>query len=364
MLLVSEHIYNAFYDVTMQVIPMSNYITCPCPFPLPVGYWFDQGTYSNPTAIIRAIRRGSNKAVVAINRGIKIPLQNNNVPPANDPNAGEDYTFGHMVPHQTNTNPVDGCYNYGLVLSAEASKDGYVYPQVTPVNTDLSQPQTSNPYVDPNFSISYNETSPNEASLAHIFMPTSQSWNGGSRVVWNFTQATEWMKRVLDAKGAWTWNVRRRGCSGCTTQGTNPSEINYPDVEFLKAVYAGLPGGSNPISNEYYYNATNCDCVSSNADGTNRGFGCAVPPPLPEQCQNEPFVTSEGKGCNYVCARICGWCTGHITNSNHRCYTEYDSTTNIRADAACKCCSSECRDPYLVNGLCYLAENCIGNVQQ
>ena len=285
-----------------------------------------------------------------------------------------------MVPHQTNTNPVDGCYNYGLVLSTEASINGYVYPQVTPANYDLSQPQTSNPYVEPNFSISYTETTSKEASLAHTFIPTSQSWNGGSNIVWNVDQATEWMKRALDANGAWTWNVRRRGCSGCTTEGTNPSEINYPDVRFLKSVYAGLPGGSNPISNDYYYNATNCDCVSSNPEGTNRGFGCAVPPPLPEQCQNGDFrtvVKGSDKGCNFICKNICGWCTGPVgpfpdnynynlypDGSKARCFTYYDADTGIRADAACKCCSSECRDPYLTNGECYLAENCLGNVQQ
>ena len=264
-----------------------------------------------------------------------------------------------MVPHQTGTNPVDGCYNYGLILSAEASKNGYVYPQVSPANTDLSQPQSSNPYVDPNFSISYTETSPNEASLAHVFMPTSETWNGGLRIVWNVDQATEWMKRVVDSNGAWTWNVRRRGCAGCTTEGTNPSEINYPDVEFLKAVYAGLPGGSNPISNDYYYNATNCDCVSSNPDGTNRGFGCAVPPPIPNQCQNEDFSTSDGKGCTFICKNICGWGTGPITTSTHRCFTQYDVDTGKRADQACKCCTSECREPCLVDGICYQAENCM-----
>ena len=114
------------------------------------------GTYSNPTAIIQAIRRGNPDAVVAINRGGKILLKNNNPGPADDINACEDYTFGHMVPHKSGANPVDGCYNYGLVLSAEASNNGYVYPSALP-STELSYPQSSNPYLDANFEISYPE---------------------------------------------------------------------------------------------------------------------------------------------------------------------------------------------------------------
>jgi len=46
-----------------------------------------------------------------------------------------------------------------------------------------------------------------KASLGHMFMPMMEKWNLGDTVMWPEDQAVEWMGRVLNAGGAWTWNV-------------------------------------------------------------------------------------------------------------------------------------------------------------
>jgi hypothetical protein len=45
------------------------------------------------------------------------------------------------------------------------------------------------------------------ASLGHCFMPMHERWNSGKNIVWEEDQAVDWMQRVLNAGGAWTWNV-------------------------------------------------------------------------------------------------------------------------------------------------------------
>jgi len=289
------------------------------------GFWFDQGEYGNKDEIFSVVRKHNPAAVIAYNYGAKIPLRNNNPAPTMGSNIMEDFTFGHMTPHKSGANPPDGCYNYGMILSVESSIDGYVYKDVTPSN-DLSQ-VNSNPYLEDDFSITYQEKG--TPSLAHVYLPFQEYWNSGD-LVWNDRQAAEWMHRVITAKGAFTWAVRRSGCAGCS--GTGSSQINPPDLEALKRIYSLLP-----ITDSLQYNSTNCDCLSE--FGTTVGWGCAYDPP-PDQCQNEENWTfslnGKPKNCNWVC-KACA------TAPSNRCKSSYKSTNGKTAIEACTyCCNSDC----------------------
>jgi hypothetical protein len=88
------------------------------------GFWFDAGASANKEKVFAAVRKHNpNDAANAYNDGAKIPLQNNSPRQV----GAEDFTFGHIIPLSQGNNPVDGCYNYGMVLSAEKSIDGYVF---------------------------------------------------------------------------------------------------------------------------------------------------------------------------------------------------------------------------------------------
>ena len=230
------------------------------------GFWFDAGAYGNSTEIFAAVRRHNPDAAIAYNgAGAKIPLQNNNV-------QGEDFTSGHMTPLVASggkTNPPDGCYNYGLVLSAESSIDGYVYAGVEPSTNLALTTTTLNPYIDPSFKIQY--TQDLNPSLAHVYLPAQEKWNSGD-LIWNDSQASEWMDRITSAKGAFTWAVRRSGCGGCTILNYyDQSTIHHEDFQFLKRVYSSLP---LPSSHEYQFNATNCDCLSESGTSEALSWGC------------------------------------------------------------------------------------------
>jgi len=246
------------------------------------GFWFDQAhdDIINRAKITAAVRRHIPNAAIALNNGYLIPLRNNNP----DSPLGEDYTGGHMKPIRGGPNPVDGSYNFGLILSVEKSINGFVYPNpkfnVFGNENDLSGDRIpSNPYLENAFGIKYTKQA-GKASLAHVFFPTSDYWNGGG-LVWNLRQATEWMQRVLDANGAWTWNVKRTKWN-VDDISNNPATIASEDMDFIQQVFAGLKGGTNPIMGPYQFNGHNCDSIDPNVpceclshSGTTTGWGCA-----------------------------------------------------------------------------------------
>jgi len=291
------------------------------------GFWFDQGMYGDKNKIIATIRKHNPNAVIAYNYGAKIPLRNNNPTPSLDSDLGEDFTFGHMTPHKSGANPPDGCYNYGMVLSAESSSDGYVYNSVSP-SKDLSQ-STSNPYTSNEFLITYEKQG--SPSLAHVYLPFQEFWNSGN-LIWNERQAAEWMYRVINSKGAFTWAVRRAGCAGCS--GSSQSLIEPDDFEILKRIYKLLP-----ITDSLQFNSTNCDCLAEFEPSL--GWGCAYNPPS-DECKNYqdqngddwefPYSPTKYKNCGWVCKGF-----------NSRCLETYIGTDGVNAKNACKsCCDSDC----------------------
>jgi len=284
------------------------------------GFWFDAGTYGNRAEIIAAIRRHNPHAAIAYNgAGAKIPLQNNN-------GKDEDFTSGHMMPINAGLNPPDGCYNYGMVLSAESSHNGYVYEDVSPSENLGSTTLTPNPYIDPNFEITYN--SDFNPSLAHVYLPAQELWNNGD-LIWNDIQASEWMHRITSNKGAFTWAIRRTGCAGCDLSG-NQATINPPDLEFLKRVYSLLP-----VNDAYQFNATNCDCLSALGTSDALSWGCKYNPPE-DDCKNDDdwrfILAGRSKSCAFVCKGA------HI-----RCRPDYIGDGGFNAIQKCPyCCKDSC----------------------
>lgn len=212
-----------------------------------------------------------------------------------------------MTPLKGGENPPDGCYNYGMILSAEESINGFVYPKegglvYTGDNVDdLGQINsiTANPYTatNPPFGINYTEV-PGNASLAHVFLPTGNAWNNGDNV-WNISQATEWMQRVRGSGGAFTWNVRRSGCNGCN--GTNIATIDPDDLAFLTTVF----DRSGSVAPPYAFDGGNCDCLRPSPPGSNAmEWGCENPIVV-AQCENDPDWRGEFNGklrdCDFVC---------------------------------------------------------------
>ena len=63
---------------------------------------------------------------------------------------------------------------------------------------------------------------------------TSTAWNNGD-IAWggdNLPKAIDWMSRVLNANGAWTWNMVRNGPSA--------GYMRTNDIELLKQIYSNL----------------------------------------------------------------------------------------------------------------------------
>ena len=99
------------------------------------------------------------------------------------------------------TNPPDGCYKYGMVLSVESSHNGYVYESVSP-SVDLGHTTTiPSPYIQPSFEIKY--TPDSKPSLAHVYVPAQETWNSGD-LISNDTQAVEWEQLITSKKGGFT----------------------------------------------------------------------------------------------------------------------------------------------------------------
>lgn len=161
-----------------------------------MGYWMDQAAFADIPLVHQAIRTYDTSAALAFNRGQRLPLTNNNPP-------YEDFTFGYPFWDLQNY-PASDCRNYILIPSQEGTPEGYHVDRVTGAE-----------------------------SLGHVFMPILSDWNSGN-LVWSIEQAAEWMSRILNADGGWTWNVRRGN-------GAARSVIMIQDLNFLVQVYNRLP---------------------------------------------------------------------------------------------------------------------------
>jgi hypothetical protein len=131
------------------------------------GWWFDHASFGNIDLIHREITQANPTVIVAFNWG-ELGITANSNPDY------EDYTFGHPIPLRRV--PANSPNNLPMVTSIEATEDGFVSRDGKP-------------------------------SLGHLFMPMKNRWNSGKDVVWPEAQAVDWMQRVLQAGGAWTWNV-------------------------------------------------------------------------------------------------------------------------------------------------------------
>lgn len=143
------------------------------------GWWFDHCECGDIPRLHEVCKKANPKCVMAFNRGQKVPLRNNNP-------GYEDYTFGHPTP--VKRDPPSTQKNLPMVESIEKkTSDGFFYRK-------------------------------GKASLGHMFMPMQKKWNSGDEVLWSEEQAVDWMGRVLDAGGAWTWNVPILDSKSCLDQ--------------------------------------------------------------------------------------------------------------------------------------------------
>ena len=170
------------------------------------GWWFDHASFGDIPLLTTTVRKYNNATVIAFNEGQKSPLINNNP-------GYEDYTFGH--PNRIDRYPSSSLINLPMLTAIEgtvtSARPGYL------------------------------AASGGELSLGHMYIPMCEDWNPiGSKLVWNVTQAVDWMGRAIRAKGSWTWNIPRE-----TNGFPGLSFLNYTDVAFLKQVLASLPAVSS-----------------------------------------------------------------------------------------------------------------------
>lgn len=156
------------------------------------GWWFDHASFGNIDLIHREITKANPKAILTFNRG-KLGATLNNNPDY------EDYTFGHPTPLRRV--PANSQRNFRMVTAIEASANGFIIKDGKP-------------------------------SLGHMFMPMCDRWNKGKSIVWSEEQAVDWMRRVLKAGGAWTWNV---------PFDHTRSVLRQDSVDFAKRVGSQLP---------------------------------------------------------------------------------------------------------------------------
>jgi len=123
------------------------------------GWWFDHAIFGNSKLYAAAARSGNPSAVVAIN------LRNQGQIVRGTMEA--DVAFGHPMPLQKQRPSWDG--NVSMI---EAIENG--------------------PYV--------------EGVLGHIFMPMQKEW-WGKEPDFTTEKAVDWTRRVVKAKGAYTWAV-------------------------------------------------------------------------------------------------------------------------------------------------------------
>ena len=136
------------------------------------GWWFDHAAFGDMNLLREVCREANPECVLTFNKGT--------LPSCSNENPGyEDYVCGH--PNPCRLVPPSDEANLQMVEAAERSRGGFVYAD--------DRDGASRP------------------SLCHLFMPMCKMWCVGDTVVWTEERAVEWMSRVLNAGGAWTWNV-------------------------------------------------------------------------------------------------------------------------------------------------------------
>lgn len=84
------------------------------------GWWFDQGKFVDiPMLEVQVQSSHPNASLVAINNGLKIPLQLNNAP-------YEDYTFGHPDPISLTVPSGDVLNEDMLIVAVENTSEGFI----------------------------------------------------------------------------------------------------------------------------------------------------------------------------------------------------------------------------------------------
>jgi len=156
------------------------------------GWWYDHASTGNVKLIHEVCKKANPKTIITFNKG-KLPCCQNSTP------GLEDYTFGHPTPLRR-VGAASSQANLRMVKAVETSKNGYLYANGQP-------------------------------SLGHLFMPMHKKWNSGHKVLWTEGQAVDWMSRVLNAGGAWTWNLVSEHAH---------SRLRAESVAFAKVVGAKL----------------------------------------------------------------------------------------------------------------------------
>eukprot|EP00040_Diaphanoeca_grandis_P019475 m.102857 g.102857 ORF g.102857 m.102857 type:complete len:562 (-) comp27444_c0_seq1:337-2022(-) len=151
------------------------------------GWWFDHADFGNIPLLHKIITDANPDITVAFNRGLKVPLINNNP-------GFEDFTSGHPNPVQRT--PANNSANLGMLTSIEQANHGLL------------------------------NDGAGRLSLGHMFMPLQTVWNSGD-IVWPIEQAAEWQDRAMCAHGAWTWNIATNDAM---------SSLAATPVEFLKSL--------------------------------------------------------------------------------------------------------------------------------
>lgn len=154
------------------------------------GWWFDHAAFGDIELIHKEIKKANPNAIAAFCRGMGEV--------GNKSPGYEDYTGGHPAPMRHEK--ASSMNNLGMVTAIEKSERGFFIKD-------------------------------GKASLGHMFMPTKELWNNGKNIVWTEEQAVDWMQRVLNAGGAWTWNV---------PLDDKLSTLDVSSVEFMKRVSSKL----------------------------------------------------------------------------------------------------------------------------
>jgi hypothetical protein len=151
------------------------------------GWWFDRtkktsGHLTTDTeyrTLARAARSGNPNAIVAFHC---------RTGPVNRGTPYCDYTAGHPHPMAYSKGPWDSV-NSRMVTAIENGP--FIKGAIA---NDKDRPAAS----------------PDEGALGHIFMPFQRNWKNGAA---NFPteQALDWMTRVVNAGGFYTWAVARDG---------------------------------------------------------------------------------------------------------------------------------------------------------
>ena len=147
------------------------------------GWWFDRVGRNRPDAelrtMARAARSGNPNSILTFHCGVGPIIRGT-------PYC--DYTAGHPHPMAYSEGPWDDV-NVRMVTAIEAG------------------PYIQGPYTNnPNMEVPASD----KGTLGHIFMPIQRNWKNGD-ADFPTEQAIDWMTRVVNAGGFYTWAVARDG---------------------------------------------------------------------------------------------------------------------------------------------------------